>query len=177
MITITKPLQAAVVAGLLFLGACGPTPAAAQVTFAQGNAVDDHRQLIRTIEASGVEIQIDSSICNQFPMYGAYFHKNRIMVLCSRGDQAERLDTLRHETWHLIQDAKDCDLSDHDMKTLIKPSEIPEEAKDRIRRLRLYPESDVALEAEATAAADELSASELTSILRNIKTACNGNFR
>ena len=165
---ITPSITAALIGAMTLLTACGPTPAVASIA--------DHVILVGTIRQAGVSIELNSDVCQQFPIYGAYFHKQARLVLCSKGSTEEKLDTLRHEAWHLVQDLQDCDLLDDGLKPY---GQIPKEAIDHFRRISggNYEEKDLATEVEAYAAAETLSAKDITSYIRTLIASCNANNR
>lgn len=165
---ITHSTTAALIGAITLLTACGPTPAVASIA--------DHVVLAAAIREAGVSIELNPRLCQQFPIYGAYQHKQARMVLCYKGSTEDRLDTLRHEAWHLVQDLQDCDLLDDGLKPY---GQVPKAAIDHFRRVSAgrYKEKDLAIEAEAHAAAETLSAKDITSYIRTLTARCNANNR
>lgn len=129
---------------------------------AQANP-DEHSSLIDSIQQVGVRVLVDTPPCNQ-GIYGAYFNDGSRLVLCRKGDFEERMDTLRHEAWHLIQDLKDCSLSDlYPVVPVFDRSMVPQEEREKIREF--YPEERLDAEAEAFFVARIMSARQIQEVL------------
>ena len=130
---------------------------------------NDHLQLLRTVNRVGVSVQIDAPICAK-EIYGAYFQDGSALVLCSKGDQAERLDTIRHEAWHMLQDFKDCNLPDYGLNLILPSAMVPEEVVEAVKQH--YPAEAVSFEAEAFFAAAVFDAQEINELIVRQASEC-----
>lgn len=88
---------------------------------AKANTIDDHNRLLRAAGAAGVNVKINPSDCDEGQYYGWYSAADRELVICQENKiqgssqqvswTDEDLDTVRHETHHLVQDCRDYSLN------------------------------------------------------------------
>jgi len=85
-----------------------------------GNSFDDHVKLFNTLKEVGVTPLINSSHCKD-GAFGLYHNTAQLLVICqenrsNNGDQvkwtANDLDTLRHESHHVVQDCNNGKVGD-----------------------------------------------------------------
>lgn len=111
------------------------------------NSIEDHNLLLKVINAVGVPVTSTHPICNQ-DIYGAYFTNGSALVICPRGDQDERFDTIRHEAWHMYQDMRDCSLTDtNTIEPVFQSGLMPPLLVEQISQV--YPAGAVTTESEA----------------------------
>jgi hypothetical protein len=159
----------------LLVGLIGFNPAASYATVDQ--EVDDHSQLLAVVEAAGIPVTFDSQICKtQQNWYGGYAVDGRELALCSRGDRAERLDTIRHEGWHVYQDLQDCSIKD---TTLVMAAFGGRATPSSYKQMaaKAYSPDRVAFEAEAAWAADTFSALTIANMIHQKGLECGVKFK
>lgn len=108
-------------------------------------------------------------------LYGGYILDGSMMFICRRGNESERFDTIRHESWHVLQDLQDCDLKDeNNLETVftITTEDIEEFRNDPLRG-HLYSEAVMASEAEAFEAAEALTAWQIDQLFEIQIEQCN----
>ena len=77
--------------------------------------IQDHQYLMNTLQSVGVVVNVNTADCNEDDIYGSYRPLPRpVMLICQEeaknnigvmvGWTDEDLDTLRHESQHVIQD-------------------------------------------------------------------------
>jgi hypothetical protein len=165
-----KKLIAAVLVGLV-----GFSPAATYATVDQ--EADDHAQLLAVVEALNVPVSFDTQLCKDEPQwYGGYALDGRELVLCSRGDRAERLDTIRHEAWHVLQDLQNCSIKDEGLLQLAMGVKATPSGY-KVAAAKAYQPSHVPFEAEAAWAADTFSALTISHLLYQRATECGYKFK
>ena len=79
--------------------------------------IDDHNQLLRAVDSTGVTVKINPKRCDEQPVFGWYWASQSELVICQENKvkgssrqvewTAEDLDTVRHEAHHLAQDCRD----------------------------------------------------------------------
>lgn len=136
----------------------------------------DHVNLIGLIEALNVPVEIDNDICKNNPgLYGRYQLNGSKMSLCSVGDQQERMNTLRHEAWHVYQDLSNCTVKDVAvLSPAFSKEAIPLLYKEHASKY--YDDRVVATEAEAFWAADTFSALTMTNLIYQKASECGFKF-
>jgi hypothetical protein len=161
--------------------------AVALISFGFGEAVmaapeiteqveDEHVDLVALVNALGVEIKLGGPVCAK-GWYGAYAIDGSELILCNKAGttKAERLNTIRHEAAHVLQDIKDCKLKD---KTPLMPiftagvvpkSYMSAAAKD-------YSQKHVSTEAEAFWAADTFEAEHINILIFTQAKSCGYQF-
>ena len=96
-----------------------------------------HWNLRQAVEAKGVPVNVNPKECDGDFM-GAYYPSQGKMVICQEGGKQngpevnwtdEDLDTLRHETWHLIQDCKDGFSDNYTLKGMFTKPQLEEYKK------------------------------------------------
>ena len=127
------------------------------------------RRMVSVLNAIGVVVYYDSKQCKEYEAYGMYFQKERSLHICNRGDGAEQLDTLRHESWHVAQDYADCKLGNNGFSPLARQTQIAKEYWDQTL---LYPEELRHMEADAYQAAHRLSTRQIADLLSMKYRAC-----
>lgn len=155
------------------LGLCVALPIAVRATETiTKQDKEDHIQLMAVIEALGVPVNIDPAICKQEPnWYGAYNYHGDELALCTRGDQGERLNTIRHEAFHLVQDLADCKIKDIGMvQPRFRSGGATSGYKDMAAKH--YAAALVPMEAEAAWAADTFDAYTITVLLAQQADEC-----
>ena len=103
-------------------------------------------------------------------MYGAYKDDGTELHICPKGDHSERMDTIRHEAWHFIQDMSDCNLADKGVKP-VYPG-VSKAHIDRIEKEGLYGQSEVLVEAEAFWAAETMTADKMADLVVDLRDYC-----
>jgi hypothetical protein len=139
-----------------------------------GNSIADHDRLLSEVQKAGVPVFIHSPVCQRFPrLHGAYNDSGHGIHLCAKGSKQERLRTIRHESWHLIQDLRNCNIKDtHDR---LKPAfdRVDQSYIDKLTREGQYHPREVKVEAEAFWAQDHLSASDMADRLKALRLKCS----
>jgi hypothetical protein len=137
---------------------------------------DDHVTLLDVVEKLGVHVTIDQALCKQQQnWYGGYALDGSELALCSRGNRTERLDTIRHESWHVLQDLKDCSVTDKGMiRVAMGPTATPSEYKGIAAKA--YEPKHVPTEAEAIWAADTFSALTIANLIFQQASECGFRF-
>lgn len=157
----------------MFLKLCGLLTAVlltSPVLPSYAATTDDHLSLLRTVRSLGITVSVDHPLCSK-GVYGGYLTDGSALILCSVGDQAERLDTIRHESWHIVQDLKDCSLQDTGLLTAMLPKEsIPKQYHQAVTKD--YPSLVWHPEAEAFWAAHNLSAQQINYLLQRMGRQC-----
>ena len=130
-----------------------------------------HSSLLSNIQRIGVDVSINHPYCNS-GVFGAYFTDGSSLIICSKGDTAEQQDTIRHESWHLIQDLQDCSLQDTTpLKPIFPISAIPPSIRAGIANH--YPPSVLDVEAEAFFVASTLPPSVISDFLFYLISTCS----
>ena len=85
----------------------------------EGNTFEDHVQLVETLDRAGVRVYFNPAQCRPqdgLNPSGFYISQSRVMVICQDKGQydgktvpfsANDLDTIRHESQHVVQDCID----------------------------------------------------------------------
>ena len=85
----------------------------------EGNSIDDHITLLESVERAGVRIYMNPAHCEpkgDLTPSGLYISQSRVMIICQDNGKYDGvvvnptdndLDTIRHESQHVIQDCKD----------------------------------------------------------------------
>ena len=99
--------------------------------------LEQHNQLWSSLERVGIVMSVNSPIHCKGDKMGAYYYHTGLMVICQEqattmdGEQvqwtAEDLDTLRHESHHVVQDCVVGDIADGSLSTLF---DDPDEWKE-----------------------------------------------
>ena len=106
-----------------FLAAALLTSSAARVSATEptreGNTFDDHVSLVETLTSAGVRVYFNPYVCEPkdgLNPSGFYVSQSRVMVICQDKGKydgetvpftANDLDTIRHESQHVVQDCAD----------------------------------------------------------------------
>ena len=116
-------------AALLAVGVATPA-VAAPLSYKDYESIDDHIELLRTIESLGVTLIVNDHLtCIENPNTAGYWHgRYQRLALCQQkirhsdkpvwtGDVVmatdDDLDTIRHEAHHIVQDCIDGELDGH----------------------------------------------------------------
>jgi hypothetical protein len=139
-----------------------------------GNSIADHDRLLSEVQKTGVPVFIQSPVCQRFPsLHGAYNDAGHGIHLCAKGGKQERLKTIRHEAWHLIQDLGNCSIRDtHDR---LRPAfdHVDQAYINKLTRAGQYPPNMIRVEAEAFWAMDHLSAADIADRLKALRLKCS----
>lgn len=85
----------------------------------EGNTLDDHADLVDTLDRAGVRVYFNPYICEPkegLNPSGLYISQSRQLIVCQDNGKwdgevvpftANDLDTLRHESQHVVQDCAD----------------------------------------------------------------------
>jgi hypothetical protein len=151
-------------------------PAARATPQPQEKELDDHTSLVSLIAALGVDVQFNpKDPCVTRGWYGGYQYNGSVLALCSKGSSAERMDTIRHEAWHVYQDLRDCNLRDNVAAQpvftagIVTPEFLNIAAKD-------YEKSQVTAEAEAAWAANTFDAEQINILMFTKAKSCGFRF-
>ena len=130
-----------------------------------------HNQLIKALEARGVAVTFDSPRCRALEdLSGYYMSTARSITLCTGGSTAmteDNMDTLRHESIHVVQDCKGGGIGNRNLQPVFKPSAVLEMVKnstlDVDRMIEVYTSKGASkhvlnLELEAFSGASQLRA-------------------
>ena len=160
----------------LLVGSLTLQPPPALATETPDPELKEHLFLVDVIEQLGVKVNFGGPVCRSKPgLYGNYATNGSVMNLCEVGDREERLDTLRHEAAHVLQDMSDCSIRDNvALKPifsagLVEPSFIAMASKG-------YHPYQVASEAEAAWMASTFSARQINILLFNKAKSCGYKF-
>lgn len=136
----------------------------------------DHVKLLKLITLLKIPVRFDSQYCKDMPKsYGGYRLDGADLSLCSRGDLVERLNTVRHEAWHVYQDLKDCSIADDvDLVPVFSDSPMPRAYKENVAKL--YETQYVNTEAEAFWAADTFDANSIGNLIYQRAIECSFKF-
>ena len=96
---------------------------------AVATTIEEHQRLIDSLESVGIEVVLnDVAFCGEEPVDGAYFPINSVLVVCQDYSSSisskevewtpNDLDTLRHETHHVVQDCRKGVLGDRESSLL-----------------------------------------------------------
>ena len=143
-----------------------------------------HKRLLNVVESLGVQVAINDSYCKKLNMFnGFYINKKKQLYICQDnslmdGKIAEwtenDFDTIRHETFHLIQDCNDGKLGDGDYKLVYNDDELIQVVLDSgitMKRLQRYvnlytilgeSSHGTMLEMEAISSSKVMSADDIT---------------
>ena len=168
-------------------------PVVADVTYENKDQIDDHIELLNTLEGMGVNVNINSYHCRNEDGVAGYWHGGKnLFVLCQEALRTSKLpswdgevylasdddlDTIRHEAHHVIQDCMDGKV-DGRLETYMSDT-------DRAKFLSYYPdwkeehiakqyratganEHVITLEIEAWAVADMVSADAINDALKRV---------
>jgi hypothetical protein len=163
------------IAGLLvgLLGSQGAAMATPELTQEQ----KDHVALLVVVEQLGVYVEYDGQPCKQKPgLFGNYYVDGSLLNLCSIGDSNERMDTIRHEVWHVYQDLADCNLKDDvPVVAVFGGRGLPKGYKEHAAKY--YEPSQAGYEAEAMWAAGMFSAQTIGNMLIVKGEECGVKFK
>ena len=161
----------------LLVGAMALQPPPALATETPDPELQEHLFLVDVIEQLGVKVNFGGAECRSKPgLYGDYYVNGSVMNLCEVGDRAERMDTLRHESWHVYQDLRDCSLVD---VTALKPA-FGNFGPSRVfveMAAKHYDKEHVAFEAEAAWAAHTFNASSIANLIIQRGRECGARFK
>ena len=167
-------MKKAIAAVLAFLALATPAVATPEITKQEE---EEHVNLVALVDALGIPVIFKAPVCNQ-GWYGGYRYDGAAFLLCDNapGGQAERLDTIRHEAFHVYADlARDCSITDNDpiqpvfFPGVVPPSFITMASKN-------YKPAHVSTEAEAAWAANTFSAEQINILLYNKARSCGFRF-
>jgi hypothetical protein len=167
-------MKKAIAAVLAFLAMATPAVATPEITKQEE---EDHVNLVSLVKALGIPVIFDDPVCKK-GWYGGYNYDGSAFLLCkdAPGGQAERLDTIRHEAFHVYADlARDCSITDNDpiqpvfFPGVVPPSFITMASKN-------YKPAHVSTEAEAAWAANTFSAEQINILLYNKARSCGFRF-
>ncbi len=110
-----------------------------------------HKRLLNVVESLGVQVAINDSYCKKLNMFnGFYINKKKQLYICQDNSLMDGkivewtendFDTIRHETFHLIQDCNDGKLGDGDYKLVYNDDELIQVVLDSgitMKRLQRY---------------------------------------
>jgi hypothetical protein len=165
-------LLSTLIAGLLAIGpAAKATPTQAELAA----EIKQHSDLLALVEALGVQVLYAPTYpCDQ-GWYGGYLVTGDELVLCEVGTPQEKLNTVRHEAWHVYQDIRDCKLKD---AVALSPVFTQGVVTDEYIAFaaKNYNPNLVASEAEAFWAAYTLDAEQINVLLYNKAKSCGFRF-
>ena len=159
----------------LSIGLLGASPALATET--PDPELKEHLFLVDVIEQLGVKVNFGGAECRSKPgLYGNYATNGSAMNLCEVGDREERMDTLRHEAFHLYQDIRDCSLTD---LTPLKPAfgSFGPSRAFVAHAAKHYQGELVPIEAEAAWAAHTFDATAIANLIIQRGTECGAKFK
>ena len=161
----------------LLVGAVAFQATPVLATEAPDPELKEHLFLVDVIEQLGVKVNFGGPVCRSKPgLYGDYLVNGSAMNLCEVGDREERMDTLRHEAFHLYQDIRDCSLSD---LTPLKPA-FGNFGPSRVfvaQAAKHYDKEQVAYEAEAAWAAHTFNATSIANLISQRGRECGAKFK
>ena len=162
----------------LLVSALALQPPPALATETPDPELKEHLFLVDVIEQLGVKVNFGGAECRSKPgLYGNYATNGSAMNLCEVGDREERLDTLRHEAWHLRQDlATECSLAD---LTPLQPV-FGNFGPGRVfveMAAKHYDKEHVAYEAEAAWAAHTFDATAIANLIIQRGRECGAKFK
>jgi len=85
-----------------------------------------HNALIMALNRAGVQVYADADQCDAGIVNGFYHSRSKSLVVCNGGSKVmtdNNLDTLRHESIHVVQDCKGGKLGDRIMARAMNPGE------------------------------------------------------
>lgn len=160
---------------LLAVGLSLTTPAIATPNKATQEEIEEHSTLIELIRAVGVPVNFGGKFCQDTGFYGGYETTGKELVLCRAGDSRDRLNTVRHEAFHVYQDLQDCDLADEGyVKPVFAVDLVPTEIKTWAAKN--YSKPLINAEAEAQWAAEMFTARQINVLLYQKAKACGYKF-
>ena len=133
---------------------------------AEEDTFEEHLKIIAVLDGLGIELSADDAyVCNTKKWKGAYNTNGSQLVVCNNsGTQEDRLETLRHEAWHVYQDLRDCSLQDTTgVPPVFLAGVVPEDIKAWVSNS--YPAIEVPSEAEAFWAAEVFDADAIAKLL------------
>ena len=161
----------------LLVGALAIQPPPVLATETPDPELQEHLFLIDVIEQLGVQVNFGGPQCQARPgLYGNYASNGSVMDLCELGDRVERMDTLRHEAWHVYQDIRDCSLVD---LTTLKPA-FGNFGPSRVfvaQAAKHYRGELVPTEAEAAWAAHTFDATAIANLIIQRGVECGAKFK
>ena len=161
----------------LLVGALALQPPPVLATETPDPELKEHLFLVDVIEQLGVKVNFGGAECRSKPgLYGEYYVNGSVMNLCEVGGREERLDTFRHEAWHLYQDLRDCNLSDI---TALKPAfgSFGPSRAFVAQAAKHYDKEHVAYEAEAAWAAHTFDATAIANLIIQRGRECGAKFK
>ena len=160
----------------LLVGALIVQPPPVLATETPDAELQEHLFLADVIEQLGVKINYGGAECRaNRGLYGNYYPNGSVMNLCEVGDRDERLDTFRHEAFHVYQDIRDCNIKDD---TALKPVFSNGAASREFIALaaKHYDKADIAFEAEAYWAAHTFTAASIGNLIVQRAEQCGFKF-
>lgn len=136
----------------------------------------EHIHLLQLVEALGVEVLTEGPPCDK-GWHGGYRNDGAQLVLCpgATSAQNERLDTIRHESWHVYQDLKDCNLKDTAVaRPIFTDGIVPNEYK--AYTAKNYTSDTALSEAEAYWAANTFNAEQINILIFSQAKSCGYKF-
>ena len=107
---------------------------------------DNHNKLIRSLQNSGVTVVINPLECLNDGIDGGYFSSHNLVFVCQDNMQKvystvgwtdNDLDTLRHESHHVIQDCNGTPLGDNLLEPLFSEPQIVDFAQELFSEERI----------------------------------------
>ena len=106
-----------------------------------------HVALSQAVQRTGIQVYINSSICDERNTYGMYIPGHSAIVICqenrTRGDRTmvawteEDYDTLRHEVHHVVQDCVDNSFNGELNAVYVEPIEFGVSVLGKQRAIRI----------------------------------------
>jgi len=149
-----------------------------------------HKRLLNVVESLGVQVAINDSYCKKLNMFnGFYINKKKQLYICQDNSLMDGkivewtendFDTIRHETFHLIQDCNDGKLGDGDYKLVYNDDELIQVVLDSgitMKRLQRYvnlytilgeSSHGTMLEMEAISSSKVMSADDISKMLNDV---------
>jgi hypothetical protein len=160
----------------LLVGLIGLNPGLADAAEAVDQELKDHSTLLTVVDALGIPITFDGQLCKKQPTwYGGYNVYGKDFAICNKGDRVDKLDTIRHEAWHVYQDLKDCDIKDGGLVVAFQSASTPRLYKEFAAKH--YKPEHVSVEAEAFWAADTFDALTIATLLVQKGEECGYKFK
>jgi len=153
----------------------GFNPAAANATQIADKEVREHAFLLSLVEQLGVMVTFNGGDCKQ-EIHGNYYLNGSLLNLCSKGDRADRLDTMRHESWHVLQDLQDCSITDSTPLRSYFGGRGPT-APFKVAAQKHYPTDRVLMEAEAAWGASTFNAIAIANLIIQKGETCGFKFK
>lgn len=169
-----------------------------------GNTFDDHVQLVEALDQAGVRVYFNPYICEPkdgLNPSGFYVSQSRQMVICQDNGKyngetvpftANDLDTIRHESQHVVQDCAD-GIGDNSLVNMFPVVKTPGKVslmefvsgsglspRTLMHIFTTYTQAGadnkvIALEFEAFAVANSITAAQITEAVEHTCSVSNNN--